>query len=218
MTFGIKVLCTFLLAITATITCKAIAHPHSWIALSSEFILDERGNLVEIRQRWDFDIFYSMMTMADMMNEYRDQEVGLKKLADQMIRNLESYGYFSRLHLDSDEMPLSKPNHYVLQTKTEEGEQVLSLEMRFKIAPPSSVEGKVINWSVYDPTYYIHMAHNELNAIRVNGGNATECSKAIDFPEPSDEIIEYAASLDRTQRDTQGLGDYFAEQVTIQCF
>jgi ABC-type uncharacterized transport system substrate-binding protein len=195
----IKTLIAFAFA-NAFISCSAEAHPHSWIALTSEFILDDRGYLAEIRQRWDFDAFYSMMTLADVMNEFRDKNSGLQNMATTMVRNLASYQYFSTLMVNRTEIPLVEPEHYQLQTVTEEGQQILSLNMHFRIAPSLGIEGKTITWSVFDPTYYIDMAHRDTTKVVIHGGNATECSKQIELPNPSDDIIEYASSLDQTKR------------------
>jgi ABC-type uncharacterized transport system substrate-binding protein len=61
------------------------------------------------------------------------------------------------------------------------------------------------------------MNHLVLENIEVIGGGAIECSKRLTIPEPSEELLFYAQSLDKTQRDTDGLGANFAETVTIEC-
>ena len=50
------------------------AHPHSWINLKTDFILDDQGRLSGITQHWEFDAYYSMMTYADIMNEHGDEQ------------------------------------------------------------------------------------------------------------------------------------------------
>jgi ABC-type uncharacterized transport system substrate-binding protein len=61
------------------------------------------------------------------------------------------------------------------------------------------------------------MAHTTESNINIIGGNATECSKTLELPELSDDLINYAQSLDQTQKDTDGLGADFAETVLIRC-
>ena len=77
------------------------AHLHSWITLKTEFMLDEKGRLTELQQHWEFDVYFSMMTLADIMNEYEDQKKGLEQLAKDMVNNLRSYDYFSELNIDN---------------------------------------------------------------------------------------------------------------------
>ena len=76
---------------------------------------------------------------------------------------------------------------------------------------------KTLSWRVFDPAYYIDMRHQKLSQVTLHKGNDTECSTRIEQPNPSEEIIAYATSLDRSQKDTKGLGDYFAEKVLIHC-
>lgn len=202
------------------LTCCASvlhAHPHNWIALNTTFVLNDKAQLVELTQSWEFDIYYSMMTMADVLNEYPDEATGLPATASEMIRNLRGYDYFSSLRLNDRSIALPTPTKYLLKNKLKEGGMVLELEMTFVFDEGISVEGETLAWQVYDPTYYIAMNHATKKNIQIVGGNATECSKSLEFPEPSDELIDYAQSLDRTRKDTDGLGASFAETAYIRC-
>ena len=193
------------------------AHPHSWITLKTEFMLDEKGRLTELQQHWEFDVYFSMMTLADIMNENEDQKKGLEQLAKDMVNNLRSYDYFSELKIDNQPVALTKPSDYSLTTAFKEGQQQLTLNMRFKLTDTRPIERKTLSWRVFDPTYYIDMRHHKTSQVLIHKKNATECSTSIELPEPSDEMIDYASSLDRSKKDTEGLGAYFAEKVLIHC-
>jgi ABC-type uncharacterized transport system substrate-binding protein len=193
------------------------AHPHNWIFLNSSFVLDDNARLVQVKQAWEFDMYYSLMTHADLLNEFGEEMTGLKATADSMIRNLKDYEYFSKLSLDGSKIDLGVPKAYKLYTKEKEGQMVLELEMTFDMASALDIENKTLAWQVFDPTYFIAMNHATENNIEIIGGNATECSKELKFPEPSDELIDYAQSLDRTQKNTDGLGASFAETAFINC-
>ena len=58
-------------------TSLAQAHPHNWIQLDSIFVLNGQAQLIEIKQTWEFDFYYSLMMHADLMNEFGDEEAGL---------------------------------------------------------------------------------------------------------------------------------------------
>ncbi len=196
---------------------KIQAHPHNWIALNTDFVLDDQLRLIQVKQEWEFDTYYSLMTHADLLNEYGDEQEGLPATAERMIRNLKEYDYFSKLSLDGSNIALGIPGQYSLFTREKEGKFFLVLEMTFDIKPVRNIENMTLAWQVYDPTYYIAMNHASESNIRIVGGDATECAKKLEFPEPSDELVDYAQSLDRTQKDTEGLGASFAETAFITC-
>lgn len=193
------------------------AHPHNWITLDSQFVLAEGARLVQIKQRWEFDVYYSMMTLADMRNEYDDASVGLRSLASQMIDNLAEHHYFSSLRINNADATLGAPSDYRLSVSKKEGQDTLVLEMSFDLPGKPKLSGGALSWRVFDPTYYIAMMHiNESNVGLINL-STSECEKQLSIPEPSEELLGYAESLDRSQTDTDGLGANFAETVLIQC-
>ncbi len=193
------------------------AHPHNWIALNSSFVLDDRARLVQVNQRWEFDFYYSLMTHADLLKQYGNEELGLRATAADMIKNLESYQYFSTLKLNGSPIELGVPDEYQLSTMNVEGQLILVLEMTFDIETETKIENKTLSWQVYDPTYYIAMNHATEKNIKIISGNATECSTKLELPQPTDDQIDYAQSLDQTQNNTDGLGASFAETAFINC-
>ncbi len=193
------------------------AHPHNWITLKSEFIIDKSGLLTELHQYWQFDVYFSMMTLDDIMHESRVQPNSLQLLATDMVNNMQSYRYFSQLKIDNQAVALAKPIDYALSKVSNDGQQQLLLHMRFQLPTPQRVTDKTLIWQVYDPTYFIDMRHNDTSQIIVRRENGKQCSTAIEQPEPSNEMLDYAFSLDQTEKNTQGLGAAFAEKVIIQC-
>ncbi len=101
------------------------AHPHYWIDLKTDMILDEQGRLAAIRQHWAFDLFFSMMTVADVVNEHGDKQVGLKKMGSQMISNLAKQQYFSVLTIDGTEVVLPRPSQFQLTENTQPEQPIL---------------------------------------------------------------------------------------------
>lgn len=193
------------------------AHPHSWINLKTEFTLDDQGQLSGITQHWEFDVYYSMMTYADMMNDYGDEQTGLLKLGQGMVNSLKDYAYFSNLELNGRLIQLGTPYDQTLHLTYPKGQQTLTLTMHFKLSEAQAIDNKTLSFRVFDPSYYIDMRHYTASQIIFHTKNATECSSTVTLPEPPDELVEYAASLDKTQKNTTGLGDKFAETVSIFC-
>ncbi len=196
---------------------SALAHPHSWIDMQAELVLDDQGRLIEIKQLWSFDTYFSMVTMADAVNEHGDKRRGLSKMASTIINNLAKHRYFSELTIDDDRIELPRPSSFQLTEITNSDEPKLELEMRFEMTEAPVISNKFISWSVFDPTYYIAMNFFEVANVSVQGKGASRCRLALDLPNPSFELIEYAQNLDQTQTDTDGLGVHFAETVRINC-
>ncbi|MEM7563284.1 MAG: DUF1007 family protein [Pseudomonadota bacterium] len=196
---------------------SAAAHPHSWIDMKADMILDDSGRLTAIRQLWYFDAYFSTVTLADAISEHGDKEVGLQKMADQFVVNLSSFQYFSELTIGGAEIELPRPSSYQLVEDPHQNQSILILEMLFDITPAPLVSDKNMLWSVFDPTYYIAMNYTEVENVSIKSAAGTHCVSNLDVPNPSFELVEYAQNLDRTRKDTDGLGVNFAEKVQISC-
>lgn len=195
-----------------------IAHPHSWITVTSDFVLDEQDRLVEIRQRWIFDEFYSMMTVADMQSVYGDvNEQVLSEYVEGMMTSLTRHQYFSHLRWQGQRIALPRASRYYLSAPEVDGMVLLILEMHFTIEP-LDIMSSGIEWQVFDPTYYVSMMHETTNNIRVISANSAECTKLLNEADPDPEVVAYAMMLDETQTETDGLGELFAETVELECF
>ena len=209
---------SFILTIALAFSSSYLhAHPHNWINVKTEFIVDDRGQLTDLLQYWEFDIYYSAIHLADIGNEYDNQQQGLNKLAAKMVENLQRYKYFSALKIDAESLSLGKPNDYSLTTTFKDGNQQLLLSMRFSLDESLPIGRKKLLWRVFDPTYYIDMKHHTRSQILIRNSSHMKCVTTIDVPTPSAEIIDYASRLDSSMKETQGLGSYFAEKILIHC-
>lgn len=193
------------------------AHPHNWITVKSEFLINEKGQLSEVRESWQFDVYFSMITIADVLHESRIEPNSLQLLADDMINNMESYQYFSSLKMNNKPVPLGRPHHYELRINTVEGKQQLELLMDFKLARPLQLDSRELTWQVFDPTYFIDIRHHDTSQIIITNEQRSDCTTRIEHPNPSSKMADYAMSLDRSQTETEGLGKSFAEKIIIKC-
>jgi len=196
---------------------QAKAHPHNWIDVVSIFVLDGQGKLQQLNQRWKFDPFYSLMTYADLMNEYGNAKTGLSETAESMVSNLKSYQYFSELYLDDVPVEIKVPFSSSLKAYGDDADMRLVLEMGFKFTPALDIQSKSVALRVYDPTYFIAMNHKTAENIKVTAKERFACKTSLDIPSPSQEVIDYALSLDRFQTETGGLGIHFAETALVDC-
>lgn len=193
------------------------AHPHAWINLTSDFVINESSELVEVRQRWIFDVFYSALTLDDLRKQNPDFNLALKDHSNLIVENLMAVNYFSHLSLSGKNTPLGKPYDWQLSSAKIDGDELMILEMRFNVTPTSMLENK-IEWSVYDPTYYVSMTHDTVELVRIFNSSSSECEPELIEPNPTDEQVMYAASLDKTQKSTDGLGELFAQRTKVSCY
>ncbi|KZY66329.1 MULTISPECIES: DUF1007 family protein [unclassified Oleiphilus] len=195
----------------------ALAHPHNWISIKTQFLVDADNRLIEIQQSWEFDAIYSMITSASLKNAYDDETVGLKLMAEDMRKNLARHNYFSNLIVDGNNIDIPRANQASLRIEPQPPVSFMTLDFTIRFENPINLDGKKVVWSVYDPTYYIAMNHKSVDDISIVGGLNLECGKDLVIPNPTEETIAYANSLDQSRRDTDGLGDQFAERAVIQC-
>lgn len=216
MQFRIRIATIFLISLFLLPDCL-VAHPHGWITLRTELVVNDELKLTEIHEYWEFDIYYSAATLADSKKASDDYQKGLDKVAQDMIKNLESYHYFSELEIANRPVILNKPRDYSLTTTVKGDQQHLTLFMRFTLESPESINQNSLQLRIFDPSYYIDMSHENSSDIKINTHSLMNCTTRIELPEPSYELIDYASSLDATKRSTQGLGNKFAENVFINC-
>jgi len=194
----------------------AIAHPHNWIELRTQINIDERGYLTGFSQHWSFDQFFSMISYAEMMNEYHDEPLGLTSTAMKMVANVAPDSYLSELKVAGEVIALPVPKGYTLESVVVNGNPILVLKMNFILSEPRLVKGKKITLKTFEPSYFIAMNYPSPEHVRI-AGNALHCTAQLIRANPSEALIDYAISLDRSVKETQGLGGDFAERVTIQC-
>ena len=213
-----KYVCTMLFVLGLSVPGTILlAHPHNWINVSTHFVLNNENQLIEIKQSWEFDGIYSMITHANLKNAYEDEKVGLVLMAEQMKKNLGGYDYFSNLIIDGEKIDIPKADHANLIMESRPPISVMTLDLDLKFKTPIDIVGKELIWSVFDPTYYISMNHKTVEDISITNAGSAECGKELSIPTPTAETIAYAGSLDKSQRETDGLGNEFAERVIISC-
>ncbi|MDN3648407.1 DUF1007 family protein [Reinekea marina] len=198
--------------------CQPVqAHPHSWLQLTTDFVIDNNGDIKQLKQRWIFDPYYSTLTIDDLKKTHGNLDIGLAIHADGIINNLESFNYYSHLSINNENIPINRPSKYHLSSASFEQEALLILEMHFDL-PKTAMQSAELKWQVYDPTYYVSMRHDTAKQVRLYNESTLECEPEIIEAEPDEQLRLYAESLDKTQTETTGLGKLFAQTVAVRCF
>lgn len=195
----------------------AAAHPHAWIDLKTAVLFNDGGEVSGLRVQWTFDEFYTLYAIEDFDAD-GDAQPDDDKLWQLAVVNLESlaeYDYFTYLKVDGVQAATREVTDYETYM---DGERLV-LIFTVELLVPADPRAHTVAYSVHDPTYYIEVTHaaRSEEPIRFEGPAPDGCSFKLQYPDPDEEILFFAASLDQTQSAGDGLGAYFAEEVAILC-
>ncbi len=170
-----KHIVSLFLLIVLFLSLRVHAHPHNWIDVQTEFVLNSEGQLIALKQQWTFDVYYSTIKLADVMNEYKHRQNGLDDLVKEMAKNLAGYQYFSELNIDNQPIALPSPEDSLMTSIFNKGQEQLILTMNFTLEHPYSLKQSMLSWRVFDPTYYIDMKHHKLSQVLIHQQKGTDC-------------------------------------------
>lgn len=204
----------FLMLLTLMLMSNgASAHPHNWIDMQAELVIDDQLQLSGINMSWQFDPYYSITVLSEFKQGEKTVQQQLDELGDLMVNNLAEYGYYSEISLGQELLSLPKPKQWSLTVKDAQ----LLLTMDFQLSEKQAINGLALSLSTFDPTYYVSMNYLKSHNLLLPASVSTDCQWQLILPSPSEEMVEYAAKLDQTMKDTDGLGALFAEKMELLC-
>lgn len=197
---------------------SALAHPHGWIDLGVRVITDEEGRATGLHQTWRMDPFYSLVVFDELRNVPGSSfEEGLDQLGGEIRNNLSTQHYLTEVTLDGAPLTFGDVTEY---TAMEHNDRLTFMFiLPFETPPP--LEGKRLQYRVFDPTYYIEVVHEaDHNVPRddalVHHGEPS-CELSIDLANPDPELVLQAALLDINDDGGTELGQFFAETGNVDC-
>lgn len=203
-------------ALLLTIGAVASAHPHEWIDLRVEFKFDEEKRLIALEQAWLFDPFFSAYVLEEL-NAARPKRSIVREQAQsmgpEMVTNLNKHNLLNEWHYRGEE--ISDLVGTFVSTQIRNRNQ-MELTFRIDLKEPLDLTTGQFEYRVFDPTYYIEILHADGYRPKLRGG-PRGCKATIIEPEPSEDLLTYAADLDRDENPEDGLGQHFAERVVIAC-
>lgn len=191
------------------------AHPHAWIDLETTVIFNEDSQVSGLKLRWTFDALYTGFALSGVSrdSEGRMDKTFIQELAKENLSNLEEYSYFTSMDVAGKRQRFDTVTEFL--TDIDEGR--LWLDFTLPLREPA--EPKDITYSVYDPSYYIEILHKDpLIGFAGNPSAEENCSYSILNPEPTEELISRMADLDKTETAGDGIGQFFAEKVSVTCY
>ena len=152
MSFTRSALASALALLSLAMPGPALAHPHVFVVVRSEIVLDAQGLIAGVRHMWTFDEMYSAFATTGLNPDgKRARAAQLQPLAEQNVRDLADFGYFTVIKAPGQKIELAQPEAISM---SEDEKKLITLRFTVPLKKPASA-GKVLTLQVYDPTYFV---------------------------------------------------------------
>lgn len=191
-----------------------LAHPHSFISLKTAPVIEDNA-VTGLKMAWLMDELTSADLLYDAGDARPDSPVW-KALAEEVMTNVMKQHYFTEvLHQGKRVAFAAEPVDYRLQSV---GDKAM-LTFILPFATPQPLAGARIQFSTFDPSFYVDMKYDRDRDAVLPAELAGECDISVVTPEPSESMLTFAASLDKDDAppEDMALGKQFAQQVRLQC-
>lgn len=169
-----------LLAALCGVASPVLAHPHIWVEATAELVFDAQGRPVAIKHNWLFDQGYSAWAIQGLDTD-GDGSVSsgeLQPLADDNMRGLAEYGFFTFGSLDGAEVNFTGPADPYM---TYDGD---GLRLQFELAiSPAMTIGDEFEVEVGDPEYYAAFSFQGPESVSLSGA-PEDCVVDAHAPRP----------------------------------
>lgn len=170
----------------ALFAAPAAAHPHVWIDVASTFVV-AHGKIAAVRQRWQFDEFYSASLLKDFDKNddgtFDADEIGdIRKNAFLATRD---QGYFSHVKVDGKPVPANTVTDF--SAAAVKGHVVYSFVLKLTHAVDPRLSALTMTY--FENTYYVDIAPSAKNNVAFEGDGSLSCTAAV-APDP-DTVIYF---------------------------
>ena len=192
-----------------------LAHPHASITLETTVQIDANGAAGNLHQVWTFDPLYTAFVLEGVADTPELAAQVIREVAEENLRNLEEYAYFTEIRLDGVEIQ-SEPATG-LTTALVNSPEGAKLQMAFTLPFSTALDltKATLLYAVFDPSYYIDMRHEGTQDARLDGGAG--CALEMEQSEPSKDVANMAAALDKEAEPIPTLGRHFAQFIQVTC-
>jgi ABC-type uncharacterized transport system substrate-binding protein len=193
----------------------ARAHPHVFVDVGIDFLMDGRGRLEALRVTWLFDPLYSVLVLEELgIDPARPPDAAAREtLGALQPQWAAEFGGEGSLFADGADVALGPARAFAGDMA--EGRLVIAFER--PLAAPLDPRGAAVLAAVYDPTYFA--AYFLTRAPRVEGDAACDAA-AMPF-EADGALAELQTSLlglsmEETPADPM-VGRLFADRARLAC-
>lgn len=149
---------------SASAIAPASAHPHVWVSYETTVVYDQ-GKVTGLQHVWTFDDMYTAMAVQglDKNGDNKFDRTELAELAKINMDGLKEFEYFTYARLGTASLTFSAPVEPWLEHK----DNVLKLHFRLPLAEPVLAEAEGLNFSIYDPTWFIAFDPEKTEPIKI---------------------------------------------------
>jgi polyphosphate kinase len=205
-----------LAALALTLAAPAArAHPHVFVDVGIDFVMDGRGRLGALRVTWLFDPLYSVLVLEELgidpaLPPDPQARATLGALQPEWAAE---FGGEGSLFVDGADAALGEAREFT--GDMDDGRLVIAFER--PLEAPLDPRGAAVLAAVYDPTYFV--AYFLTQAPRVEGGAG--CA-AVAMPFEADGALADLQSslLDLSMEETPAdpmVGRLFADRARLSC-
>jgi len=189
------------------------SHPHMWIDLKSNILVNEKGLVTSVQQEWLFGDFSSTILIEDMSKHPDGFNSGLKEEISNIFNNLYTYSYFTLVKKDGVKIKLGRVVKFDAEIR---GKRVW-VKFKLPFVNPVDLQKTHLTISIFDPTYYIEMLHFENTEVTFLGKKPNGCVTKIIPPSPSQEAVMLSKSANLDINPDTSIGKLFAEIIDVSC-
>ncbi len=210
----------FLAALAACHAVPVQAHPHVFIDVSVEVVLDDQDRATAVRIGWVYDELFSLTVIADReLDKDWDGQLSPEEAAGLVGFDMEwmpGYPGDTYALIGDAELVLGPPTE---PTADWDGKQIRTTHLR-QLPEPVAIGTGPFLVQVYDPGFYTAYA---IPFDPVLTGGSGDCSAEVWGPDldAADEALkaalqEYSADQD-VEQDFPAIGKAYAEEVRVTC-
>lgn len=210
---GMRALFGLLLAVALSFAAgTASAHPHVWIAATSELLYAEDGTITGVRHAWTFDDMFSAYAVQGLESKtkgaYTRDELG--PLAQTNVESLKEYAYFTFARADGKKERFQEPIDYFLDYK----DTVLTLHFTLPLKNP--VKPRQLVLEVFDRSFFIDFQMAKDNPVKLVGAPAG-CQMKLDRPSDGSATAQKLNEQTFMNGENSNFGMMFANKITVDC-
>lgn len=165
--------------LAATGSVPASAHPHVFVAVETEVVYNEAGEIAGLKHRWHFDEMYSMFAVEGLDTNgdgaYSDDEFAA--LVKENVEGLKGYEYFTFAEVEGSKVEFADPPPGYKMERDAKG--ILTLNFFLPLRTPAKPGSLKFSFEVYDPEYYIAFAFAPDNPVRLAATAPKGCTVAV---------------------------------------
>lgn len=207
-------------ATALSLAAQADAHPHVWIAMRSDVVLNDKGEVSGIAVEWTFDDGYAQVALdgLDTNGDGVYSQSELEPLTLENLKSLKDYNYFVVPRVDGKVVAIADP----IEPGQIYSNGKLELHFTVPLSLPVDPHKVAFQYKVYDPEFFIAMDYVEQDPVGIQGTMPQGCRLVVE-PVVSDQQLDQTRSMLSTKGtdwkppEDEDFGGMFAQPALIIC-